>query len=223
MSTQAAPSRPESGSVAEPRGNRGIDWSDLAPEKVQYADSLSEAASRAIWQKIYIAAHVSGEKEQAMLRSATYLYMLVNGTSREGSYEGDLMMKNGTRVPAGIIVQSTGKTSIRRFFRANMDESYDALKAMDLSVSAPRHVAKVAAMGISADAAFAVADWLGDCKKFLPNESLAYERSFNFNIRRAAKARGNSSLEAVEYKRAEASLAAQDNSGGSEGTGRVDF
>jgi hypothetical protein len=190
----------------------------LAPTVVEHVDALAPEANKAMWQKFYSAAGYSsaGEESKAGLRLAVYLYLLVNGTSREGAYSGDLRPRDGNLVPAATLVRVCGSAGVRRWMRANQAESYDALRAQPLENIVPRYVASVAKLNIGTQEAFATADWLTGCEKFTPTEVRAHETSFDTSVNRARRARGGHALEEVEKRRQEVALESQGplNAGG---------
>jgi hypothetical protein len=149
------------------------------------------------------------EKVQASCRIAVYKYLCINGTSREGSYAGTITMSDGNSFPASVIPLAAGKMQIRKFMRGNMQESYDALKSSRTMDVEARFIAKQAKLGISADCAFAVADWMTDCPLFTPAEGAAHEKSLMHGLERSRRARGGKTLEEVETSRVDDSLHAQ--------------
>jgi len=150
------------------------------------------------------------EAEQAAFRLAAYRYACVNGTSREAAYSGSATMSNGHRFATSIIPQAVGRMNIRRFFRSNMKESYEALKASEtVERDEPRYVASVGALGISSACAFATADWLADCPMFTPEEGRAHQAAFDYRVQRSKRARGGRTLEEVESVRRGETLEAQ--------------
>jgi len=187
------------------------DWTDAVPLSVDAEDTMSDKLKDKAWEKMYSLAGLAaaGEKERKALRAAVYTYGVVNATSRVGNYGGELHLATGKTVPASIIPQATGKHAIRRFFRANMRESYTFLKTTDVMAKYPRFLAKVASHGIAAENAFAVADWLTDCPAFTPAETKAHEMFFASSVERAKRARQGKTLETVEANAQENIMRAQ--------------
>jgi len=192
-------------------GSSGIDWDKLKPVSVSYEDSVTDARKNDIWKRLYDRAGLSSgsEKERQEIRLGVYAYCCKNGTSREGSYEGEFQTASGKIVPASIIPQAATRMHIRKFMRANMMDSYEALKKSKIMEEDGRFIAKAGALGIAPEAAFAMADWLTDCPNFTPSEARAHDLSFTRSIDRARRARDGNSLEAVEEGRSERNMRAQ--------------
>jgi hypothetical protein len=163
------------------------------------------------WKKLYFNAKLSNpdEKTQAACRLAVYKYLCLNGTSREGTYSGLITMSNGESFPSSVIPLATGKMQIRKFMRGNMVESYESLKSSRAMDTENRFIAKQANLGISAECAFAVADWMTDCPLFTPAESAAHGKSLVHGLERSRRARGDQTLEGVEKARVDEGLRAQ--------------
>jgi len=211
MATQTATSQEHHNSV--------VDWAQCVPKSVDSADTMAASKVPAVWEALYREARFGSgnESKKRAFRAGVYTYGLLNGTSREGSYQGDIVLADGTVVAASIIPTVVGKMQIRQFYRANMVESYSFLKTSKVAESHPRFLAKAAAHSIAADDAFAVADWLKDCPKFTPSESKAHDAYFQYSVDRAKRARGGETLERVEDQRIKRGLSAQ-GPGESEGT-----
>jgi hypothetical protein len=205
--------------------NDAFDWASVAPKFIAKEDAMDPYKVKVVWANMFSAAGLKAptEKQQMAFKLAVYVYGKKNGTSREGQYSGLVQLADGFEFNAAVIPQCTGKMEIRRFFRGNMMESYDALKNSRVIENDPVEVAKAAKMGISASAAFATADWLTDCPKFTPLEAQAHEASFSYSISRARRARDGSSLEGVEKNRMMEGLASQGHFEGPPSSGRVDF
>lgn len=181
------------------------------PTSVDEADCLPQSRVAGIWARIYRKAGFNSpnEKEKNDVRAAVYSYCLKNGTSREGAFSGDLHLNGGQVVPASIIPVCVGKMEIRKFFRSNMEESYDYFVESGYAETQPRLIAKAAKYGVAAPEAFAMADWLTDCAKFTPAQSEAHERVFQHSVERARRARDGRKLEDVEDARLDKALEAQ--------------
>jgi len=190
-----------------------IDWTQFKPVVVSHEDTMDAAEVKATWQKIYRDSGYTtlNEDTQRSVRMAVYVYLCVNGTSREGAYDGKCVTKDGVSFPAAVIPRAAGKMKIRRFMRGNMEESYVALKNSKVIEEDEKYVAKVAKLGVSADLAFATGDWFTSCPKFTPSETRVHEASFTHGVERAKLARGGRALEKVEGERVRDSLAAQSN------------
>jgi len=176
------------------------EWTSVLPVTVDYEDAMSAEKVRGLWVDIYKKAGQTqlNETEQRGFRLAVYVYGALNGTSRAGRYQGEMVLANGSRVKAAVIPQVVGKLDIRRFFRGNMAESYTALKVSKAMQREPRYVAQAAALGVGPEEAFAMADWFKGCPDFTPAEQTAYDLAFNHGIERSRRARGGRTLEAVE-------------------------
>jgi len=200
-----------------------VDWAGLKPKSVGTEDALGESQNKQTWEKLYGLAGAASADEAAKqgIRLAVYAYCCVNGTSREGAYEAMLKTATGLEFSASVIPQAASRMSIRKFLRANIVESYTALKESGIIEENERYVAKVSLLGISASCAFATADWMGDCPLFTPMEVKAHEISFNVGLERSRRSRGGVSLEAVERKRVDATMEAQGSM--ESGTGPVVF
>jgi len=206
--------KPNSGFPEEQRGSsqsQAGSWLDVVPKSVDSEDALSFSENKAVWEKIYkaIGKATANESERKAVRAGIYAYCAKNATSREGDYAGSIQLADGTTISAAVIPQSAGKMKIRKFLRANMMESYDFFKTTRVMESDDRFVAKCATKGISAENAFATADWLADCPKFTPGEQKAHESSFNIGVDRARRARGGHNLEDVEQGRVQEGLRVQ--------------
>lgn len=219
MSSQVQPSKPVSGEGFGAKTNK---WIAAAPKAVDSENALGPEKVRAAWAKMYTAAGVSGEEGQMQLRAAVYLYGLINGTSREGSYKGFMKLANGMSVSASVIVAAVGGTEIRKFFRGNMEESYEALKIMPLADLAPAVVVKAAELGCAADEAFATADWMSNNHRFTPGELRVHNLAFTTSVSRARRARSGQSLEDVERGRLHEMVASQGPEAVAGGS-RIDF
>jgi len=215
MSSSSVPAtRPDGSSgvsSSQSQGGNGLDWVSLSPKRIDEEDALGADANRAVWEKVYRASGKAqaGEKERAGIRLAVYVYGALNGTSREGNYNGECQCFDGTKFAASIIPQSTGRMNIRKFFRANMLEAYDALKSSRVMETYQRFLSKAASLSVSPEAAFATADFLADCPKFTPSETRAHDAAFTRGIERARRARGGRGLEEVEHGRMTANMEAQ--------------
>jgi hypothetical protein len=183
-------------SVAEEK----VDWSGFKPTEVGFEDAMSMSQCKKVWEKIYLGAGVpsGSEDEKRSIRAACYVYATLNGTSRAGNYAAEIKSSTGVSFNASVIVQATGKLAIRKFFRGNMVEAYRFLKTSGVMETYDRFVANVANKGISAECAFATADFLGDCPLFTPAENKAHQTEFVTSTERARRARGGRSLEDVE-------------------------
>lgn len=188
-----------------------IKWSELTPISVDFEDAMGPKRVAEVWQKMMIKAGVrsASEDTQRSFRLAVYVYGALNGTSREGNYKGEIKMSTGHAFDASVIPQSTGNLEIRQFFRGNMVESYHALKLSGAIAANERMVARAAALGISADCAFAMADWMASCPLFTNNEAKAHDAAFVYSVQRSRRARGGRNLEAVEGDRRESVLESQ--------------
>lgn len=199
------------GRGAESGGAMDIDVSALVPKSVGVEDTMSRKEVEKTWQRMMDKAGLKRPSEtvQQAFRMAVYLYGLFNGTSREGNYTAEIVMNDGTVFSSAVIPQATGTMRIRRFYRGNMDESYRFLKAVDLAAVNERFTAKLASLGVPAEAAFATADWMTGCPFFTPSEGRIHDVVFNYSVKRAAGARGGKSLEALESSRVDEGLEAQ--------------
>lgn len=193
------------------KNSRRVVWSERAPKMVASEDSMDPRKVAAVWQKMYNEARMGGmsEAEQQAFRLGVYVYACKNGTSREGDYSGSIVLNNGAEFSAAVIPRATGKMSIRKFFRGCALESYEALKESGCMEADERFVAKVSALGVTPECAFATADWLTDCPKFTPAERAAHDKTFTMGIERARRARDGSTLESVEGGRVARTLEAQ--------------
>jgi hypothetical protein len=185
------------------------EWEKFTPKFVSAEDSMSPKDVAMVWQRIYKAAGANGEDAQKAVRVAVYVYGRVNGTSRAGNYQGECVPSTGSSFPAAAIPQATGSLVIRRFYRGNMAESYQALKHTGWLVNHPRVLAGAARLGVGPSEAFAMADWMKDCQYFTPAETRAFEASFTTGIERATRARGGQSLEQVEAEGTRETMEAQ--------------
>lgn len=184
----------------QPVNSRETEWSELVPQFVGHEDEMSPERVKTSWEKMYRLASMKAptEKQRAAFRLAVYAYSAVNGTTRVGDYAGVFVLADGTEVPAAVIPRGAGQLDIRRFFRGNMKESYDALKGSGVLERDARFVAKAAALGIRPEEAFAMADWFADCPYFTPGEKLAHEKSLKYALSRSRRTRGGRPLEEVE-------------------------
>jgi len=198
-------------STATKGNDKSIDWAALRPGEVDYEDALNSETVKKTWAKMYRLGGLNSpnEQTQAAFRLAVYVYACKNGTSRAGNYRGMITMADGNSFPASVILEATGKMAVRKFFRGNMVESYKALKQSGAMEQDERFVARVADLQISADCAFAVADWLSGCPGMTPAESAAHAKSLEFSLSRARRARGGHSLEDEEEKVVHKGLEAQ--------------
>jgi len=198
------------------RNNRAadrIDWGAIVPVSFDSEDAMNPARVAAKWQYMYTLAGLRspGEETQAAFRLAVYAYACRSGTSREGTYSGEIVMADGTKFTAAVIPRAVGKIDIRKFFRGNSAESYEALKLSRVMQGDERFVAKCEELGIGAEEAFATADWLGDCAQMTPSERVAHSKSLNYGLSRARRARDGRALEQVEEGRVEKGLQVQGN------------
>lgn len=202
-----------------------MSWASLAPQHVDRAAQLPEGKIQETWNKMYALAECSSKDEAFKMgfRFAAYEYGLVNGTSRAGDYAGELVLFDGTHIPAAVIPQATGVMQIRKFFRSNMGESYKYFKDTARAEALPDVVSKAAKLGIPAADAFAMADWMTNCPKFTPGEQAAHTKSFNHSLMRSRAARGGASLENVEDASLSRGLSAQVMSEPSPGGKPIDF
>jgi len=201
----------EKGGSAASAAGVVVNWADHKPKSVDFEDAMNERKCKEVWGKMLRDAGLptAGEAQQRSFRLAVYVYACKNGTSREGDYKGKIQMSDGTTFDAAVIPRATGRMSIRKFFRGNMDESYRALKLSGVMLEDDRFVAKAAMSGIAADDAFATADWMTGCPLFTPSEAKSHEASFTYSIERAKRAREGKTLEGVERDRQDRELEAQ--------------
>jgi len=115
---------------------------------------------------------------------------------------------------AAIIPRAVGGLDIRRFFRGNMIESYEALKTSGFGEREQILVAKVAGYGVPASCAFATGDWFQNCPLFTPEERRAHDAVRVLSLKRARGARGNRALEEVEGEAMEEGVRAGNDDGG---------
>jgi hypothetical protein len=187
------------------------DLTSLAPMGVGDEDAMGAEDVAKAWASMFVSAGLRNptEREQKAFRLACYVYASKNGTSREGAYSAMVTMANGHKFSSSVVPQATGKMRIRKFFRGNMEDSYILLKGSRAMEKEARFVAKAAKLGIPADSAFAMADWLTDCPNFTPTESLAHDKSFTYSLDRSRRARDGHTLEDVEGERVSGILASQ--------------
>lgn len=185
-------------------------WEGLDPVHVDYEDTMNPLKVARVWTEIYNAAGLrsASEKEQRSVRCAVYVYGAKNGTSREGDYLGSITTGLGLTFSASIIPVATGKFGIRKFFRANANESYDYFTRSDILVNDRKYVQKAERLGIPRDDAFCMADWLGDCSRMSQHQQRMHEKSFVNATTKAAAVRG-SNLETVEKERNDAVIESQ--------------
>jgi len=207
MATQ----KPDTGFDAQKQTGKPVDWAAVVPRRVDSEDALGVDQNKATWEKLYREAGMTAgnEEERRALRAAVYVYCAKNGTSREGDYGGEMVLSTGKHVPAAVIPKAASRNRIRKFLRANMNESYEFFKSSRVMESDDRFIAKYAGHGISPDNAFAAADWLTDCPLFTPAEVKVHNAIFVHSIDRAARARGGNTLETVENDRVQEGLRAQ--------------
>lgn len=203
--TEPTKTVPKSSSTME---DSGIDWKASAPKRVSYEDCMTDSLNRETWARIYQEVGARDEKAQREVRAAIYVYAAINGASRAGSYSGEIQLAGGKVISAAILSRVAG-LSIRKFLRANMDESYEFFKNSRIMESYPRFISRAADLGIGPSQAFATADWLSDCALFTPEEKKAHKTSFDNALLRSKGARGGKSLESVESAANERSLKAQ--------------
>lgn len=179
-----------------------VDWAKAAPMVVTHETALSKAEADAIWVKIYerVPGAVSSRKLQQEVRAAVYTYCAINGTSRAGTYSSDIKLASGGVLPAEAIVQATTGLKIRKFLRANMEESYKALKNSQYLLSDGKFVMKASTLGIGAEQAFAMADWMTNCPYFTPAELSAHEISMARGLKKAAHSRSGEDLNSIERR-----------------------
>jgi len=172
---------------------------------------MGPQATKKAWSRIYAYAGVSSgnEAEKRAIRLALYVYCCLNGTSRAGVYSGSIKTSSGHEFSASVLSRGVGVESIRRFMRANADESYEALKESGVMEKDDRFVAHVAKLGISAENSFATADWLDGCPKMTQAEKAANEAARDRGLERAIRARGGRTLEDVEEIRRGKSMRVQ--------------
>jgi len=174
-----------------------------------HEDSITHEDNAKYWSKFYRLAKVSGDEgRQLMARCAVYIYCAINGTSGQGRYEGEARVGD-VIIDASMIIGTTGPLLLRKWMRANMDESYTYFKKTAVLETDGRFVAKAAGMGIAPGVAFAIADWMDDCPSFTPAERDAHDRAFNFSVSRARRARGGMTTEQVQEADAAKALEAQ--------------
>lgn len=178
-------------------------WEGLNPRIVDNEDAMGAAEVSKAWDRMYgfIGLKSPTEAERKSVRCAVYVYLALNGTSREGNYSQMIVTSTGHKFSASVIPRAANKMDIRRFARGNMEESYSYLKDSGVMTLYPRFLMKASNMGIGPNEAFATADWFTDCHMFTPREGLAHSKSFTVGIDKARRNRGGQSLEEVEDKR----------------------
>lgn len=174
-------------------------WASVKPVFVAHEDALDPEKVRVIWSAMMKRAGLNQPSEQAQraFRLAVYTYCCLNGSSRVGNYSGNIKTSDGFEFQASVIPYATGSLNVRRFLRG-CDESYGALKESRVIEEDTRMVSKAAKLGITADCAFAMADWLTDCPDFTPMEKAASDKATQSALSRSRRARDGKTLEAVE-------------------------
>jgi len=200
-STQA----PSTSSVKVDRRGK---WERYVPVKIDHEDCLSDNRNQETWQKIYAEVGATNEDSRMGIRAAVYVYCCINGTSRVGNYGGVCKTYDGTEFPAAVISRNSGK-QIRKFLRANMDESYEFLKETRVMEADSRFVASAGTLGIAPSEAFAMADWMDNCLRFSPAEELAHSKKFVHGTERSRRARDGHTLEHVESAQRRSELVTQ--------------
>jgi len=201
-----APTGMDSGKSVASDGSassKATDWAALRPKHVDAENAMNPRSVALVWQKMMQKAGLgsASELDQKAFHLAVYVYACKNGTSREGNYAGTIVTSTGHVFQADVIPYATGKMNIRRFFRGNMEESYHSLKKSESMEQDEAFIARMAGYGVSAECAFATADWLADCPFFTPAESSAHNTVLNYSLARSRRARGGKALEAVEGQR----------------------
>lgn len=191
-------------------GTKKVEWKKYRPKALVYEDTVLLRSLDEIWADIYRAVGANNEAQQREARVAAYAYAATNGTSREGNYEGVMVAASGWKFPASVVIRFTTKSHIRRFFRANMNESYEALKESEVLVDDERFMSGVVNDGVPAEAYMAKCDWLKDCSLMTPQERYHHDRLFVAKKKAADIARGGS-LESVEADRYSAVQGAEDS------------
>lgn len=189
-----------------------VDWTRFTPVAVGSEDAMSPQEVKRVWESIYAAVGkaTASEAERNEIRFALYVYAAVNGTSPQGKYSADVKTASGHTFSAAVIPRCVGRHMIRAFFRANMDEAYEALKSTRaLEVLAQRYVTAWEQRGVPRELVFATADFLRNCRHFTPQELEVNVLASNFGISRARRARGGKTLEQVEREEVEETLRAQ--------------
>jgi len=161
----------------ESKAGEQDDWSAYVPKQVSRVDTMDKDKADKKWELIYKAARASSESEPVKkgIRLGVYVYCCINGCSPESDYSGSVQTYSGLMFPAAVVPQSVGKHEVRRFLRAYLKESYNALKSSGAIENEAKYVAACASLGISAGVAFATADWMSDCPHFTPEELRAHE------------------------------------------------
>jgi len=193
------------------RGVSVVSWSDHVPKRVDSEDAMSASSVAEVWANMmrFAGLHNPSESKQLSFRLAVYVYAVKNGTSRAGTYAGDIVTADGESFNASVIPRAAGQYKIRRFFRGNMEESYNALKISKAIEREERYVAKVGSFGVEAACAFATADWMTNCPNFTPVEKKAHDASLNHGLERSKRSRNGDVLEDVEREQVDKNLRVQ--------------
>jgi hypothetical protein len=186
-------------------------WSKFRPKTVDSARVMNASATKKAWEGLYAKWGVASASEDVKkeVRCGLYMYAFKNGTSRAGGYTGDFVVASGKACSASEVPRVVGEREIRRFMRANGDESYDFLKWSGAVEMDNDLVAVAAAMGVSPRLAFALADWFEDNPKLTAEERAVQDQGRTFNLERSRRARGGRSLEDVEGAQRQLVLRAQ--------------
>jgi len=161
---------------------------EVAVTKVMAPDQLRKA-----WAGIYAAAGIAGASEDVKksLRCAMYCYYAVNGTSDRLGSHGVVKSGKGTVLNMALTVIPIGDKQIRRFMRANAEESVAYHRHTGAYSSFPEMRAKCAEANVDSADVLGLCDWLDLYEGLTPTESIVQANVKSSSILRSRVARGS--------------------------------
>jgi len=153
-------------------------WASVSAVPQPREDRLPMELAVPMWQKIYSLFGAKGEKDQDEAFVAVQGFFCANGCSPAGHYSREVKTGGGVVVPSSDIVKVTGRLEgdVRKFLRARMRDSYEALKYSAVVMQDEVLLQKAESVGIPRSMAFLLADWLKDCECFNAEEQDLYQK-----------------------------------------------
>lgn len=178
MSSVASTSVADAVGGAEGTSAAAAKWQSVAGIVQEREDRLPMGEAMMKWTRIYTLFSADSEGSQDEVFLAVNHYFCVNGCSDRGKYRRPIRTGGGIEVEAGRVVAITGKQEgeIRQFMRGLMKKSYECLKHAPSIRGDAALCSAAESAGVPRSMCWLMADWLGGCEFFTPEESQLWER-----------------------------------------------
>lgn len=164
-------------------------WEHVAVGEPEHEDRMDREQAKRVWTALQSAGGLSGEPAMREVKLATWVYATINGSSRYGNYQRNIVTGSGTKIPASVIPRQVGRDRIRQFLRADVEEAYRALKQSSALLKDSVYVAICAENGVPVDYVHCGADFLRGCSLLTPEEQRYSQMLRNVKFTKAAASR----------------------------------